>query len=60
MLHSFRVFNSFLEIEGFQRLMVDMSANDGVLEPSGMVSFKKLIFFLKYVIFSWISLKGTR
>ncbi|GKC64318.1 reverse transcriptase domain-containing protein, partial [Tanacetum coccineum] len=52
----FRFFHSWLEMEGFQNLVVDTWNNDGIVHANGLVSFKKKLQNLHtYVIRAWSS-----
>ncbi|GKA69987.1 putative RNA-directed DNA polymerase, eukaryota, reverse transcriptase zinc-binding domain protein [Tanacetum coccineum] len=51
----FRFFHSWLEMEGFHDLVVYTWKKDGIVETNGLISFKKKLQNLKYVIREWIT-----
>lgn len=53
----FRFFNSWLEMDGFHKLVVDTWTNDGIVEANGLISFKKKLQYLKGAIHEWIAIK---
>ncbi|GJT47588.1 putative RNA-directed DNA polymerase, eukaryota, reverse transcriptase zinc-binding domain protein [Tanacetum coccineum] len=55
----FRFFHSWLEMEGFQNLVVDTWNNDGIVHANGLVSFKKKLQNLKLVIRAWVGSKRS-
>ncbi|GJV05622.1 zinc finger, CCHC-type containing protein, partial [Tanacetum coccineum] len=50
----FRFFHSWLELDGFNDLVVQTWAHDGIVEASGFISFKKKLQNLKRVIRDWV------
>ena len=53
----FRFFHSWLEMDGFQDLLVPTWKHDGIVESSGFISFKKKLQNLKRVIRDWVASK---
>ncbi|GJR74302.1 RNA-directed DNA polymerase, eukaryota, reverse transcriptase zinc-binding domain protein [Tanacetum coccineum] len=53
----FWFFHSWLEMEGFQNLVVDTWNNDGIVHANSLVSFKKKLQNLKHVIRAWVGSK---
>ncbi|GJT70843.1 RNA-directed DNA polymerase, eukaryota, reverse transcriptase zinc-binding domain protein [Tanacetum coccineum] len=53
----FRFFHSWLEMDGFHKLVVDMWSNDDIVEANGLISFKKKLQHLKGAIREWIATK---
>ncbi|GKC55339.1 RNA-directed DNA polymerase, eukaryota [Tanacetum coccineum] len=51
----FRFFYSWLELEGFNNMVVDTWNNDGIVDANGLISLKKKLQNLKSVIREWIS-----
>ncbi|GJR49954.1 zinc finger, CCHC-type containing protein [Tanacetum coccineum] len=50
----FCFFQSWLELDGFNDLVVQTWAHDGIVEASGFISFKKKLQNLKRVIRDWV------
>ncbi|GKF13137.1 RNA-directed DNA polymerase, eukaryota, reverse transcriptase zinc-binding domain protein, partial [Tanacetum coccineum] len=55
----FCFFHSWLEMDGFQNLVIDTWKNDGIVEFNGLVLFKKKLQNLKQVIRKWVALKKS-
>lgn len=54
-LSLFRVFHSWLSIEGFKKVVENSWKNDGVVEENGLVSLKKKLQVLKKNLKDWSS-----
>nr|GEW65887.1 RNA-directed DNA polymerase, eukaryota, reverse transcriptase zinc-binding domain protein [Tanacetum cinerariifolium] len=53
----FRFFQTWLDMDGFQDLVVDTWKNDGIVESNSLISFKKKLQNLKQVIRNWVATK---
>ncbi|GKA71395.1 RNA-directed DNA polymerase, eukaryota, partial [Tanacetum coccineum] len=55
----FRFFHSWPDMDGFSNMVKETWINDGIVEDSGLVSFKKKLQILKHSIRLWIASKRS-